>query len=44
MKNIYTRPEIEITAISSADVITLSNVGALSKGSVTEIEKSVINF
>jgi hypothetical protein len=45
MKKIYTRPEIEVTAISSTDVISLSSAsGALTKDKVQSVSKEVINF
>jgi hypothetical protein len=45
MKKIYTRPEVEVTTINSADVISLSSAtGALVDSDIKSVKKSAIDF
>lgn len=45
MKKLYVKPEIEMTVLSSTDVITLSGgEGQISSANIVKIESSAIDF
>ncbi len=44
MKKIYSTPEVEITVINSADVITLSSGEGLTPSNIKTVEKTAIDF